>query len=232
MKFFKLLAMIILLVLLSGGCLLLFFDFVPGDQPGQTVTPNSPGVTLTQAIPTETPQPGLTGTPEFTPTAKVSPTPTEYIPEETPTPTIPPTPKPPYSLQPGSPNWTTNFAHPEQGCNWLGIAGQVFDVHGDTVDNLLIEAGGTLDGKNVSALVISGLVPVYGPGGYEIVLADHLISSTQTIWIKVKDLAGKDLSDQVFIDTYADCERGLVVINFLSSDFFSNKVFLPIIDHD
>jgi hypothetical protein len=74
--------------------------------------------------------PAVTSTPdaEATSTTVINPTPT-HTNTGTPAPTVTQTPFP-LILQSGSPAYIQNFAHMDAGCNWLGIAGQVFDVDG------------------------------------------------------------------------------------------------------
>jgi hypothetical protein len=139
--------------------------------------------------------------------------------------------EPLYVLQAGSPVALPNFSHPEAGCNWLGIAGQVFSPDDNAVMGLVILSGGLLDGKEFLKVSFSGIAPIYGPGGYEIVLADRSIESTQTVWIQLFDTAGAPVSKQIYIDTYSDCERNLILANFISTAApeFANKFYLPIV---
>lgn len=49
---------------------------------------------------------------------------------------------PRYVVQSGSPAYMQDFAHVEQNCSWTGVAGQVFDIAGSPVSDLLVEVGG------------------------------------------------------------------------------------------
>jgi hypothetical protein len=126
---------------------------------------------------------------------------------------------PDYVLQAGSPVWLPNFAHPDLGCNFLGIAGQVFDKNRDPAKMLVVEAGGSLGGNEVLGLSLTGNAPAYGPAGYEIKLADHPVGSNGSIWIQLFDLEGNPLSSQIFFDTSADCDKNLTLINFVATIF-------------
>jgi hypothetical protein len=124
----------------------------------------------------------------------------------------------PVVLHEGSPQYipSTSF-HPDLGCNWLGVAGQVIDLNGAPVLGLIIEVGGLLNGKrigNPTLLQATGLATAYGDAGYEVKLADEPIASNGTLWIQVLDQAGLPLSEKVDFATYEDCERNLVVIYF------------------
>lgn len=124
----------------------------------------------------------------------------------------------PVVLHEGSPQYipSTSF-HPDLGCNWLGVAGQVIDVDGAPVLGLIIEVGGLLDGKrigNPTLLQATGLATAYGDAGFEVKLADEPIASEGTLWIQVLDQAGLPLSAKISFDTFQDCERNLIVIYF------------------
>jgi hypothetical protein len=135
---------------------------------------------------------------------------------------------PSYLPQIGSPVWLPNFAYPELGCNWMGVAGQVLDTDDVPIQNLIIEIGGSLEGSEVFKIGLTGLASIYGPGGYEIVLSDHGVDSSQMMWIQIHDLIGQDLSDRVYFDTFADCERNLILINFVQAKVFLIE-FLPLL---
>ena len=124
-----------------------------------------------------------------------------------------------YVLQSGSPRWLPNFSHPDMGCNFLGVAGQVFDPQGTPEKMLIIEAGGTLAGNDVFALSLTGNDSNYGPGGYELILSDQLVPSSDSVWIQVFNLQGQALSEKTYLDTFSDCQRNLVLINFVESSF-------------
>ncbi|MBU0511865.1 MAG: hypothetical protein KJ638_09230 [Chloroflexi bacterium] len=122
----------------------------------------------------------------------------------------------PVVLHDGSPNYIPAMSfHPDLGCNWMGVAGQVLDVNGAHVQGLIIEVGGTLAGKNIgnpTILQATGLAVAYGDAGYEVKLADEPLESTHTLWIQVLDQAGLPLSDKIYFDTYQDCDRNLIII--------------------
>ncbi|HEY5571569.1 MAG TPA: hypothetical protein VIK64_01025 [Anaerolineales bacterium] len=134
-----------------------------------------------------------------------------------------------YVVQPGSPRWLPNFSHPELGCNYLGIAGQIFDRDGLPAKMLVVEAGGVLQGTDLFALSLSGITQNFGPGGFEIILSDHVIESNDSVWVQVYDLQGLPLSERVFVDTLADCQRNLALVNFVEFSFseVQTRFFLP-----
>jgi hypothetical protein len=121
-----------------------------------------------------------------------------------------------FNIQPGTPTKIASWLY---GCEWLGVAGQVFDMDGHPMEFLIVEAGGMLAGQPVLGLSLAGTIFEYGPGGYEITLSDHPIESNETIWIQLKDLDGFSLSPKIYLNSTSDCSQNLIIINFLHSEF-------------
>jgi hypothetical protein len=126
----------------------------------------------------------------------------------------------PYQLQISSPVYIKNFNHPDSGCNWLGVAGQVFNVNGKPLENLVVVIKGKLGEKIINSVMLTGLeeAKAYGPGGYEIFLYDRAIGSTKTLVIYVNDLQGNLLSPITQFDSVADCNKNIIIINFNELD--------------
>jgi len=101
------------------------------------------------------------------------------------------------------------------GCNWSGVAGQIFDQAGTPIQNLILHLEGIWDGKAVSTERLSGNAPQYGPAGYEFILGSLTLDSTQALWIQVLDAAHKQISPRVYFNTYNDCGRNLILVNFV-----------------
>ena len=104
--------------------------------------------------------------------------------------------------------------HPGNNCDWLGVAGKVLGTDSTPLQFLEILLGGNLDGKPVSLFTISGYAPAYGQSGFELVLSDHPIASTKTLWIQLLDNTAKPLTNRIYFDTYDGCTQNLVMINF------------------
>ena len=207
------------LVLVSTLCMLCGFMMVFLNPqvgfnpfPPPTLPPTLSFPTPTATLPVVTLPPTWTPTPTITPTPAPSPT---AVPNPTaiPSPTLSPTPYP-YELQPGTPTYTSSkIFHSDQGCNWLSVAGQVLDTSGKpVVVNVLVR--GELAGTPVELLTISGTAPNFGPGGYEIQLADHPIASNHTLHIQLLDPNGLPISPQIYFDTHDICDENIVLINF------------------
>ncbi len=103
-------------------------------------------------------------------------------------------------------NWANSA-----GCNWLGIAGQVFDFDGRAVQGLYVY----VEGGGLDYGAPTGAHPQYGSGGYEIYIADHVIDTIDTYRIQVRDAGGLVLSDWYTIPTFADCSKNLIMVNFV-----------------
>jgi len=194
----------------------------------------NPQSSLNPLPPTTMPAPFLTYTPSPTPkpilpstwTPTVAPTNTPTLaptPTDTPVPTIENSPVPTADLesgvafgkQDGSPTYEINTVHADAGCNWLGVAGQIFDMDGMPISGILIEAGGTLGEQEISGLSLSGTSPVYGEAGYEINISDSPAASDEEVWVQLLDQANLPLSDKIYFKTYDSCDSNLVKINFV-----------------
>jgi len=224
----------------AAGCLIIAFLILSACSP---LTPNRPGEpiepTQTLSVPSETPFP-IPDTPPNT----VTPAPTETSieteeskvdgsvkssqPEGVQVITTTTTTR--YFLQIGSPVAMANFIAPEAGCNWLGVGGQAFDIHGNPVTNLVVEVGGTLEGREVFHLALTGNSPNLGIGGFAINLANHAVASSGTLWILLYDLTGEPLTSKIGFSTYADCTKNFILVNFVERNAdFVDRVKLPLI---
>ncbi len=217
------------LVLLSGLCVGIVFLMIfvnpkssfnplkpiPVDTqimlPTSTVTPRQLPPTWT---PTPSPTPAPTNTPR--PTNTLVPTSTEFgAPTDTPGPTNTPGPMS-FELQPGDPQAIpARVYHPGIGCNFMGVSGQALDVRNNAVEGMVVQLGGTLEGRPFATQVtLTGLV-VSNDGRYEFTIADHPIASKSTLWVQLLDQSGLiAMSDKISFDTYDDCERNLIIVNF------------------
>ena len=186
----------------------------------QTETPTATMVVITreatwtatttvEALPTRTRAPTWTLLPEMvTPSNTATPTvkPTEGIAAVSSTPA-------PASAE--ITYWASTDFHPDKACLWLGVGGKVLGVDGTPLQYQIIQVGGTLDGKPVSTLfTLTGTAAIYGPSGYELVLAEHPIASTQTLWIQLLDNTSKPLTGRIYFDTFNACNKNLVMIEF------------------
>jgi hypothetical protein len=103
--------------------------------------------------------------------------------------------------------------HPGEGCK-LWVAGQTYSLNGEPQTGMIVQLGGTLERENVYLLGLTGTVLQYGPAGYEFVLAEQAVDSKDTVWIQLYDQESKPLTGRIYFQTYADCEKNLILINF------------------
>jgi hypothetical protein len=179
----------------------------------------------TTLVPTLTRTPTKTATLTKTPIPTKTPTPTKVPPTRTPTKTatkLPPTKTPtktatstlvPFKIQ-NSIMYTTNFAYPDLGCNWLGIAGQVMNKTGNPYVDVVVVVEGMIGSEGYAWIGLTGLAPAYGPGGYEIQISEAPFNSTEPFYITLYDLDSNQLSDTLSFSTYDDCSKNLIIANF------------------
>lgn len=216
----------VLIVLLLPACIL----STPGeDAPGSTQFPPQTQAIPTGAFPTEMsatlPSPVETALPEPSSTAITPPTqiPATSAPTEAPLPVVR------FYMQPGTPIWTANFIEPESGCNWMGMAGQVFDIDGNPLAGIVVEAGGALDGQPVQQIALTGSSAIVGPGGYVIELSNRPVQSDGTIWIQILDQDGTPKSARILLTTSGKCEENLTIINLVEVNPMGSQIGLPVI---
>jgi hypothetical protein len=187
----------------------LMFPF-EGELPGiETAAPTAIVVSLTPSAEPFTPTATQTAAPEPTVTATPQPTFTA-----TPTPVLAPTLVVQYRQQPGTPAYIQMFRQPELGCNWMGVAGQVFDVEGQPISGIVVVVTGAIGEQQVDLVGVSGAVPAYGPGGYELQLSAKPLATSGTLAMTLYDLDGVPLIEPLLFDTKSSCSQNLVLINF------------------
>lgn len=110
----------------------------------------------------------------------------------------------------------STYYHPDAGCNWLGVAGQVLDQNNSPVLFITVVLGGYLPGVTLDTPIVgmSGTVSAYGQSGFEFVLADKTIISSKTLWIQLKDQSDQPLTEQIYFDTKKECDQNLVLFRF------------------
>jgi hypothetical protein len=101
------------------------------------------------------------------------------------------------------------------GCTWLGIGGVVTSRAGNPLVGITISLSGSLDFTTYNQTTLSGAAPQYGNGGYEFYLGGTLTASQGNLYLQVVGEDGQPISDPIAITTYSDCQRNLILINFL-----------------
>jgi hypothetical protein len=117
-------------------------------------------------------------------------------------------------MQNNQPTYTQNVAN-TAGCNWMGIAGQAFDLGGAPVQNLIVHVEG--GGLNFDVVTGDPRAAAYGPGAYEAVLSNKTADTTNTYRIQLRTITGQALSDVFNIQTFADCKKNLILVFFVQN---------------
>ena len=216
---------ILSIVILVSACCLAFVFLSVFLNPQSGLNPFPPP-TLPVLAPTITPSPTLrallpptwTPTPPPPPTETPSPEPTYTLTPVGAFPTSEGTRDPaegmPFVMQEGNPQYIPNIYHPDEGCSWMGVGGQVIGLNGGPVLYLSIKLGGSLNGESIEQITISGTAPQYGQAGYEFKLSDQPVDSVQNLYVELLDQADLPLSEKYYFDTFNDCEKNLILINF------------------
>ncbi|GJQ35357.1 MAG: hypothetical protein HS100_03755 [Anaerolineales bacterium] len=179
------------------------------DPPTPTITQIQPPSTWTPTLPGPSETPTLTLLPTIT--LPATPTLVSLItPSVTPTPTR--TPKAPFTAT--ITYIDSTIIHPEAACNWQGVAGTIIDANNADMLGIAVRLTGFYNGKTKNELTVSGIAPSYGKSGFEFVLGTVPVSSNGQLSIQILDQAGLPLSDNIPINTYADCGKNLALVKF------------------
>jgi len=220
------LTVLVLLLTLCLGVYFLTIFINPGSsynllKPAWTPTPT---ITPRQLEPTWTPTateiilPTATLAPSLTPPATITPAnlvPATATPAASATLSATPTPKALFSAS--SINSIESIIIPhllDAGCNWQGVGGTVDDQNSSPIIGIVVRLAGSYDGKSVELTTVSGISPEYGKSGFEFVLGDTPINSSDRIYVQLLDQAGLPLSEETYIDTSSDCKKNLVLVRF------------------
>ncbi|MEN8241400.1 MAG: hypothetical protein ABFS17_05730 [Chloroflexota bacterium] len=212
------------LVFLTGTLLLLGFFVYTYLAPNNPYNPFPPAEGNSQSIPptleilpSHTPILIPTTTASLTPeilasTATLLPPPTEAVITIL-APTTAPESALHFTAQTGTPVYT---AHPN-GCDGIYLAGNVIDSEGNPLAGMLVIAAGTLgDTPLETEPSLSGLHPEFSPSGWQIKLSDTLLDSSETVYVALYSLDSADpVSELVYVDTYNDCDRNMIMVNFV-----------------
>jgi hypothetical protein len=112
-----------------------------------------------------------------------------------------------------SPIYLQNYAN-NAGCNWLGIAGEVFDLQGDPVP--VGEYQVHVWESGIDNRVMVGGAPVYGPSGYEQFLFDSPRVEDHKLQLETRD--GRPVSPIYEVQTRATCHENLLYFVFIQSN--------------
>ena len=117
-----------------------------------------------------------------------------------------------FTLQTGSPYYQPNFAN-TAGCNWMGMGGQAFDLSGHAIIGLIVRV--TFKTGSIDSL--TGSAKSYGDGGYEIFLNNHAEATAGAYTVRLLNAAASPLSEAFVVNTFDDCNKNLILINFVQN---------------
>jgi hypothetical protein len=144
----------------------------------------------------------------FSPEGNVPPT-------DTPSPIPTPQGGYPFGLQGSPAAISSSTFRTNSTCSWMGIGGRVYDLSNTPLKGYVIRLGGNINGVMLEEKFrLSGLDTIYGPSGFEFTLSNTPIQTVQSYWIRLEDQAGNPLTETIPFDTFADCKRNLILINF------------------
>ena len=104
---------------------------------------------------------------------------------------------------------------PQLDCDWLVIAGQVWDLQGDPVtDSVSVHLFGELNGYEIDQYRSPGTEEAYGESGYEFALEGFVLDSAESLYIQLVDADNFPLSNPYLLQTYEDCQQNLILVNF------------------
>jgi len=177
--------------------------------------PSTPTITpfILDATWTVTPPSIVTETPTLLPTYTLEPSATLFsliTPTITPTPTA--TPKAPFSAT--ITYLTSTIIHLDAACNWQGIGGTVVDASNTDMLRMTIRLVGSYNGKSKTELTVSSIAPAYGRSGYEFFLGTVPIASKGELYLQLEDQQSLPLSDKIYLNTFNDCSKNLVLVRF------------------
>jgi hypothetical protein len=112
-----------------------------------------------------------------------------------------------------SPRYLQNYANSE-GCNWLGIAGEVFDLAGNPVSLNTYQVH-IWDGGVDERVPVGGAL-AYGPSGFERFLFDS--PRVQDHNIQLETVSGTAVSQVYRVQTRASCNQNLLYFVFVQNN--------------
>ena len=197
------------LLALLGGMIWLFMLILglgpyTDNETKPTLIPTSlailPAKQEITVVPTITQTSAATGTfaPSHTPTATPSPTLETF----------------PFILIGEPEAISSDLLRPSLGCDYLVIAGQVWDLQDRAVKGLRLHLSGELTGYLIEQVAVTGAASVYGESGYEFLLENLVVNSRGALLIQLVDDDDVPYSLAYPLQTFQDCQKNLILVNF------------------
>jgi hypothetical protein len=204
------------------------------EVPSMTPTPTRSLLEPTWTPQSQTPLDAPTPFPTRTVGPTLTPSPMPFLPTRTPTPTATNTPTPtPTDTPEGptltpsptrsqfrftrsdvSPQYMANFAN-AAGCQWMGIAGEVFDINRNPVTpgqyRVHVWGSGIPDERP-----LVGGAPAYGgPSGWEQFLATE--PAVNTYNVQLETINGTAVSQVYSVESRSSCNQNLIRFDFVQN---------------
>lgn len=119
-----------------------------------------------------------------------------------------------FGLQAQPQGISASLYEPTRGCAWMGVAGRVFDIQNRPVKGIRVAINGWLGNRTIKLLSLTGTALQYGLSGYEFTLADAPRATVGQLTIQLFDQSDLPLSDLIVLDTYVECEKNLILVDF------------------
>ena len=119
-----------------------------------------------------------------------------------------------FGLQAQPQGISASLYEPTRGCAWMGVSGRAFDIQNRPVKGIRVAITGWLGSRTINLLSLTGTALQYGPSGYEFTLSDAPQATGGQLKIQLLDQSDLPLSDVVVLDTYAECEKNLILVDF------------------
>jgi hypothetical protein len=175
--------------------------------PTGTITPIQPPPTWTPTFI------DVTDTPTLAPTITLQPTATGFslVPPSA-TPSVTSTPKAAYNVNVTA--ISSTIIHPDTGCAWFGVGGTVVDANNAPMLYFTLRLVGTLNGNPINKITVSGTKLDYGQSGFEFLLPIPPVASDKLLTLQLLDQSGLPLAQNVYLVTYNDCKKNLILVRF------------------
>jgi hypothetical protein len=107
------------------------------------------------------------------------------------------------------------------GCSFFGIAGHVYDLARTPIIGNLIRVTGP---NNYQEDAIPGSQPIYGAGGFELVLSDQPTTTTNQYNVQLLNAAAEPLSDVIQLQTFCRVRKKPDVAGFCAGALVQFRV--------
>jgi hypothetical protein len=102
-----------------------------------------------------------------------------------------------------------------EGCAWSSIAGQVLDLNGGPIPDLVIQ----VTGENFQHIAWSGTERRFGASGYEVLLETTPTETEYVVQLMMQ--TGMPLSEPIVVRTLSSCDRNVAIVNFVQNHPYS-----------